>query len=292
LTFGVCAYDVSSADLVDIAQAAEAAGFDSLWLGEHVLLPQQYRSAHPTHSGAVDESDTHYPKIVEESTRLLDPLIALAAVAATTTRLRLGTAIYLLPLRHPLLTARAVLTLGEIAAGRFMLGVGAGWLEEEFGALQVPFQERGSRHEEAIEVLRAAFAGGSFEHDGTHFQTGPVQIASAPVRIPIVMGGNSLPALRRAARLGDAWFASGNPSLEDAVDLDRRLEELRIEAGRPEPLECYVRIGEFDPGQVERYVAAGLNNLIFWAQDICPAGADRGPAFASAARRLGIEPPA
>jgi probable F420-dependent oxidoreductase len=288
VTFGVSVYDLTGPELIDVATAAEDAGFDQLWLGEHLLLPLDYESAHPSHTGPEDPSDVRYPRVVASSTHLLDPIAALAAVAAVTSRIRLGTAIYLLPLRHPLLTARAAASLSELSAGRFMLGVGAGWLEEEFEALHIPFQDRGSRHEESVEVLRRALAGGPFRFDGTHFRFGPVQVCPAPTHVPIVMGGNSRTALRRAARLGDAWFSSGNPPFDEAVRLRRALEQFRVEAGRPEPLECYVRLDRFDPEQARRYAEAGFRNLVFWAQDICPPGANRRDAFRRAAAKLGI----
>ena len=227
-TFSVSVYDLTATELIDIARTAEAAGFDGLWLGEHVLQPIGYGSIHPSHA-ASEPADSRYPTIVSPSTRLLDPLVALAAAAAVTNHIRLGTAIYLLPLRHPLLTARAVATLTGLAPGRFSLGVGAGWLEEEFQALEIPFRGRGARHEEALRVLRAALAGGPFDHDGDCFRFQTVQVSPDPVPVPLVLGGNSRAALRRAALLADGWFASGNPAFEDAAALVDQLDRYRVE---------------------------------------------------------------
>ncbi len=293
LTFGVCAYDVSSADLVDIAQAAEAAGFDSLWLGEHVLLPQQYRSAHPTHSGAVDESDTR----LSENRRGVDA----AARPADSPRRGRGDddpppawhrhlpAALTPPAAHRPGRAHAQRDRrGALHARRGGRVVGGGVRRVASAVPGAGEPPRGGDRGPAGRVPPAD------PSSTTALTSRPARCRSRRLRSGFPSSWVAIACRRsgRAARLGDAWFASGNPSLEDAVDLDRRLQEFRIEAGRPEPLECYVRVGEFDPDQVERYVAAGLNNLIFWAQDICPAGADRGRAFASAARRLGIEPPA
>ncbi len=280
--FGISVYDVGPRELVDIAVAAEDAGFDSLWLGEHLFLPCGYETVHPTQSGTEKPERSHFPRIVEPDTQLTDPWVGLAAVAATTRTIRLATGIYVLPLRHPLLTARSAATMGELSGGRFMLGVGSGWLREEFDAFGVPFETRGARQEEALSVLRQAFAGGPFVHRGEHFSFDAVQVSPRRVDVPLILGGNSQPALRRAARFADGWFASGNPAFEDAVALKRRLEELR--SG---PMPCYVRAGAFDPDVVVAYAAAGFDSLIFWAQDVMPLHpGDRRRAFELAAEQL------
>lgn len=283
---GVSVYNVRAAELVGLAVAADRAGFSSLWLGEHLVLPWGYGSEHPTH-GDTPAEELRHPRIIEEFTELLDPFVALAAAAAVTSRIRLGTGIYLLPLRHPLLTARGVASLADLSDGRFMLGVGSGWLREEFDALDVPFATRGSRHEESLAVLRAAFRGGPFEHAGRHWQFGPVQISPRPVDAPLVLGGNSDAALRRAAGMADAWFASGNPTFEEAVELLARLTTICHERGRS--VETYVRVPALDPSVVARYEAAGFDNVLFWAEDICPPGEDRTTAFNRAAEQLGLQ---
>jgi len=286
MRIGVSVYNVRATDLVGLAVAADQAGFSSLWLGEHLVLPWGYDSEHPTH-GDTPADELRHPRIIEDSTELLDPFVALAAAAAVTSRIRLATGIYLLPLRHPLLTARGVASLADLSGGRFMLGVGSGWLQEEFDALDVPFADRASRYEESLTVLRAAFRGGPFEHAGRHWKFGPVQISPRPVDAPIVLGGNSDAALRRAARMADAWFASGNPTLDEAVDLLGRLTARCRERGRS--LETYVRVPAFDPAVVDRYEEAGFDNVLFWAEDICPPGADRRASFRSAAEELGMQ---
>jgi probable F420-dependent oxidoreductase len=286
MRIGVSVYNVRAADLVGLAVAADEAGFSSLWLGEHLVLPWGYGSAHPTH-GETPADELRHPRIVEESTELLDPFVALAAASAVTCRIRLATGIYLLPLRHPLLTARAVASLADVSGGRFMLGVGSGWLQEEFDALDVPFATRGSRYEESLTVLRAAFRGGPFEHAGRHWKFGPVQISPRPVDAPIVLGGNSDAALRRAAAVADAWFASGNPTFDEAVGLRGRL--IAHCRDRDRRLETYVRVPAFDPSVVGRYEEAGFDNVLFWAEDICPPGADRHASFGVASEQLGLQ---
>src|SRR4051794_12784096 len=170
MRIGISCYDLAPAELVELAVAAEQSGFDSVWLGEHVVAPMQYDSSHPTQPGSetAHASSNHNGKpIVDPSVELVDPLVALAGVAARTATIGLATGIYLLPLRHPLLTARAAATLSDLSGGRFRLGVGSGWLREEFAALDVPFAGRTARLAEAIEVLRLAWQGGAVEFHGS-----------------------------------------------------------------------------------------------------------------------------
>src|SRR3954469_19721494 len=165
---GLTTYNISAGELVDLAGAADELGFDSLWLGEHIVLPLEYETEHPTTQYA--DHRHHKGPIVDPSTTLVDPLVALSAAAAATRRIKLATGIYILPLRPPLVTARMTATLHDVSGGRFLLGVGSGWLEEEFDALGVPFAERGARFDEAIELLRLSWSGAPFRFDGTHFR--------------------------------------------------------------------------------------------------------------------------
>ena len=125
------------------------------------------------------------------------------------------------------------LTLQGVAGGRFMLGVGSGWLEEEFDALGVPFAERGARFDETLAVLRAAWAGGELEGAGPHYPFARVLVTAEPVRVPLILGGNTDRALRRTARLADGWFSSGNPTFDEARAAARSgCGELGDEVGR------------------------------------------------------------
>ena len=285
---GLSVYNITAAELVELAVAADQLGFESLWLGEHIVLPLDYASEHPT-SG--DTAHRHHTRpIIEPSTILLDPLVALSAVAAVTTRIRLATGIYLLPLRPPLVTARMTCTLDDVSRGRFMLGVGSGWLQEEFDAVGVPFEERGARFDESIEILRLAWSGAPFRFDGRYFRNERVQMSSRPVTVPLILGGNTDRALRRAATKADGWFASGTPMFEDAVRWRDRLEELRRQSGRTGEFPVYVRIPQPDAGDVERYAAEGLDRVLVWAEQVW-AGDDvdaKRAALAEAADQLGV----
>src|SRR3954447_26520520 len=189
MEIGLSVYDIGGAELVELGRAADEAGFSTLWLGEHIVLPVDYTAEHPTTGTATNRS--HLTRIVDARTKPLDPLVALAGVAAATERIRLATGIYLVGLRHPLAVARMALTLQDIAGGRFMLGVGSGWLEEEFVALGVPFAERRARFDEALAVLRAAWAGGVVSFAGHHVAFERVLVTAAPVPVPLILGGNS-----------------------------------------------------------------------------------------------------
>jgi probable F420-dependent oxidoreductase len=269
---GLSVYDIAPSDLVELATAAEQAGFRTLWLGEHVVLPIDYRAEHPATTSPTNRA--HIARIIDPSTRLLDPLIALGAVAAVTEHLQLATGIYLLPLRHPLAVARMTLTLQDLAGGRFMLGVGSGWLEEEFAALGVPFAERGPRFDESLAVLRRAWAGGEFAHDGPYFAFDRVMATPVEVDVPLVLGGNTERALSRAARLADGWFSSGNPTFDEAVRLRSRLRELCDEVGRDRPLPLYVRMAGRDPGELARYADHGFEHVTVWASELWPTEGD------------------
>jgi probable F420-dependent oxidoreductase len=288
---GLSAYDIDPGELVELTAAADELGFSTVWLGEHVVLPVGYRSAHPASgSGAHDRSAR---PIVDPATRLVDPLVALAGCAARTRSIRLATGIYLLPLRQPVLAARMVHTLHQLSGGRFVLGVGAGWLAEEFAAVGVPFAGRGARLEENLALLRAALAGGPVHHTGPLHTVDGVQLCAEPAPVPVVLGGNTERALRRAARLGDGWFCSGTPELSDAVAHRDRLLVLLAEQGRTAPFPLHVRVPLAEPELLARYAAAGFDEVVVWADQVWPATGDlaaKRAALAGAAQRLGVSP--
>jgi probable F420-dependent oxidoreductase len=288
VNIGLSAYDLTATDFVELAVVADELGYDAIWLGEHVVLPFGYGSDHPSHGARTEQH--HSGPIVDPTTELLDPWVALSAAAARTRRIRLATGIHLLALRHPLLTAKAAATLHELSSGRFLLGVGAGWLREEFDAVGVSFDDRFDRCEEAIAVLRRAWRGEPFEHHGAHFSFGLVQSHPRPASVPLVLGGNSEAALRRAARHADAWFSSGTPSLQEAMHLSDRIRALRTDLGRRGRFRCYVRIAEPDRALVDRYRHAGLHDVVLWADQVWPPGGltVKREALARAADALGL----
>ncbi|MDG2051987.1 MAG: LLM class F420-dependent oxidoreductase [Myxococcota bacterium] len=208
-----------------VAAGAESAGFDSVWTGEHVILPEPQTPDSP----------------IPAHTPLLHPSVALAHVAAHTTRLRLATGIVILPQRNPVVLAKELASLDVICGGRLTFGLGVGYIQKEFAACGIPFAERGPRTDEAIAVLRNLWASEKPKFDGRFFHYSDVDAHPRPIQKPhppIIIGGMSAPALRRAAKLGDGWYGF-------ALDLDgttRCLEGLktaRERFGRENPAESF-----------------------------------------------------
>ena len=291
MKIGLTAYDVHAREFLALAAAADEAGFSSLWLGEHVVLPIGYASEHPT---KVQPGVQHHTgPIVSPTTELVDPLVQLGAAAAVTSRIELATGIFILPLRHPLAVARSACTVQELAEGRFSMGLGFGWLEEEFDVLDVPFGERVTRFEESIEVLRAAWSSGEVKHEGRHFSISGVQVTHRPTVIPLMLGGNTERALTRAARLGDGWFSSGTPPFEEALRLRLELQRLRADTDRAhEPFKLTFRIEGADPATIRRYADEGFDEVLIWTDQVWPGeqplAAKREALFAAAAA-LGVD---
>lgn len=290
MRIGVTAYDLHAAEFLELAKACDEAGFDSLWVGEHLVLPIGYDTPHPT---IEDRYVKHVGPVVAPDTELVEPLVQLGAAAAVTSGITLGTAIYLLPLRHPLLAARSVCTLQELAGGRFKLGIGYGWLEEEFDVLDIPFRERVGRFEESIEVIRLAWQSGEVVYDGKYFSISGVQVTMRRTDVPLVLGGNTDRALRRAVRLGDGWMTSGTPTFEEALRLRSELQALLEEEERETPFEVIVRMEGCDSADARRHEDSGVESLVIWANTIWPAGVElaaKREALFDAATALGLSP--
>lgn len=269
VNYSFTVYDYPANEVVPMAVAAEQAGFDAIWIGEHYVCPREFTSEHPSTDGKKGDHPAKW--IVGPDTRLHDPWFFMGAMAGATTRLKVGTAIVLAPLNHPLLLARATLTAQEISGGRLLFGTGVGWLKEEFDALQIPFESRGSRYDETLDILRRAWAGGYFAHDGRHFEFDAMQLTPHPVHVPLIIGGNSEKALRRVAAKADGWLNSARIALADAVRLRDRLEALRAEYGTDKrPFQYYVRPNETNRSEIARFVAEGFDNIALWGPDVWP----------------------
>ena len=249
------------AGAVAIAEAAEAGGLTALWTVEHVVVPSGYESKYPYDpsgkmAGGAEEFD------------LPDPLVWLAYVAARTTTIKLGTGILILPQRNPVITAKAVATLDHLSGGRAVLGVGAGWLAEEYAALSVPFDDRGKRLDEYIAVMRVLWTGDKASFDGDYFHFADCISRPRPVNgsVPIVIGGHTPVAARRAGRLGDAFFPM-SASLGELADIISTMRATASEAGRdPDAIEVYAgamqRPGDELYRVVERLVELGVTQTV------------------------------
>jgi probable F420-dependent oxidoreductase len=218
IAFGNIGPFVEPAAAVGLAQAAEAAGFESIWAVDHVVVPAGYRSKYPYDpSGKLPSG---------EGTVFPDPLIWLTYVASGTSTLRLGTGILIVPLRNPVVLAKELATLDYLSGGRMILGAGIGWLEEEFDALGIPFAARGRRTEEAIEAMRALWSEeeASFAATTTSFTDCCLRPQPPAGSIPVHVGGHSHAAAGRAGRIAEGFFPLGvnHDELAALVDTVRR----------------------------------------------------------------------
>ena len=248
-----------------LASAAEAAGIESLWTVEHVLVPVGYRSHYPySKTGRMPGS---------EDMPIPDPLVWLGYAAAVTTTLRLATGVLILPQRQPAYVAKQFATLDVLSGGRAIAGVGVGWLAEEFASVGVPFEERGARTDESIQALRSLWSARAEPFRGRFYQWEAAESNPRPVQpggIPIVVGGHSAPAARRAARLGDGFFpARGAP--EELARLFGIVREECERIGR-DPAEVELICGGRvrTPEDLEPYAALGVSRLVVSppAQDV------------------------
>ena len=193
--------DRDIAYLKDFAVTAESLGFDSLWMPEHVVFFSSYESKYPYHPNGT-------PPFGSEM-GIYDPLFLATVASQVTTTLRFATSVMVLPQRPALLTAKEVMTVDHITGGRFMFGVGAGWSAEEYRALGVPFEKRGQRFNEYIDAIRAAWTQDRASFQGEYVSFEDVVLLPKPVTPggpPLLIGGDSKAAMRRAARQGDGWY--------------------------------------------------------------------------------------
>ena len=238
--------------MVSIAKAAETAGLESVWTGEHVVLPDPRVAPSPS----------------DPQTPLLDPAVALSHIAAHTSRLRLGTGVIILPQRNPLVLAKELASVDVVSRGRLIFGLGTGYLEPEFRALGAPFEDRGAVTDEAIEAIKAlwtmekpAYKGRFFSFEGIDSQPRPIQKPHPP----IVVGGMSRSGARRAARYGNGWYGF----LTDIEATARSLEWIQgYIANGVRPAELgEIEISVTPPMRltrevIERYEEIGVHRLI------------------------------
>ena len=238
-----------------LGQLAEENGFESVWTVEHVVVPAGYESEYPY-------SPTGRMPGPEESP-IPDPLVWLTHVGAHTTRLKLATGVLILPQRNPVVLAKEVATLDVLSGGRVVLGVGVGWLREEFDAIGVPFDERGPRTDEAIEALRALWTQDDSSFHGRFFDFDRAKSYPKPAQgsVPIVIGGHTKPAARRAGRLGDGFFPA-RTSPEELRDLLDEMGRAAKDAGRdPDAIEVTAG-GAMDVDSIKAFADLGVSRII------------------------------
>jgi probable F420-dependent oxidoreductase len=260
--FGIALGRLNPAFFEDCTREADRLGFESVWLPEHLAFTTRMsRSPHP--------GEEHPP--VPPTTPIFDAFAYLSYLAGRTERVRLGTHVYNVGLRHPFVSARAVQTLDIISGGRVEFGIGASWLEEEWDAAELDFHTRGRRVDEALVVCRRLWTEDEVSHHGSFFNFDGVVFEPKPVQRPwppILVGGESDAALRRAARLGDGWIGMSHDFESGARQIER-LRALLAEQGRDAASFQFCLGGPVDsPDDVTRWQELGVTRLIVapWAR--------------------------
>ena len=243
-------------DVAVVARQAEALGFDSLWLGEHPVMPVHSTSPFP---GSPDG------RIPDTYSWFVDPFVALARASGVTTTLKLGTGITLVPERHPLLLAKEIATLDYFSGGRFLFGVGAGWHKEETEIMGGNFAHRWTQTREAIEAMKALWANEAAEYHGRYYDFPLVRSFPRPVQQPhppIFLGGSAQQVFKRTVEYGNGWMPTR--STPELIKQGRAvLNELAVEAGRdPKSIEVMAYIAPADRAQLQALAEAGADAAV------------------------------
>lgn len=277
MRFGLNVVPIYPGELADAAVRAEELGFESLWVGEHVIVPYEASGGYPGGKPPF-KPDSHF----------MEPFTTMAHLAALTSTIRLGTGVAIFPLRSPVHLARAIATADVLSRGRISLGIGVGWMRDEFDIVGQPWEHRGARLDECLAILDTLFNEDRPVHRGRFHSFPEVGFQPKPVQRPhppFLIGGSSDAALERAARIGDGWDG-GMESPDVATSVIRRLHERRGELGRSGAFEVTVLTPwghGFDPALVRAYELAGVDRLVVtpWARS--SAAAEGMTSFARAA---------
>jgi len=226
MRFGFHLFMIDPAEFLDIARTADESGWDSIQVADAPFFPEVTDASYPY----TPDGERFWPLDLP----VLDPWVAITAMATVTRRIRFVTSVLRLAIRQPLLEAKTLCSVAAISNDRVALGVGLAWMPEEFKWLNQDMKTRGARQNEAIQIIRLLLGGGMVEFHGKYYDFDRLTMAPVPkTRIPIYVGGTSKPALRRAARYGDGWLG-GVHSMEEIRGLVGELNDLRREFGREE----------------------------------------------------------
>ena len=248
----------------ELARDCEQFGFESIWTVEHVVVPQPHMPYPGSKDGQMPGGD---------DVPIPDPLIPLAYAAALTTKLKLSTGVIILPQRHPLYLAKQLATLDVLSKGRMMVGIGSGWMKEEFESVDVDYHARGARTDESIQAMRAVWREPVASFHGKHFHFHDVKSFPKPVQkdgIPIHVGGHSAAAARRAGKFGEGFF----PTVTDPGKLKEMFSQVRAEAGKagrnPDAIE-FSAMGSAKPDALKALQDAGVARVVFGPPSSDPA---------------------
>ena len=257
MKFGIALGRLNPAFFVEATLEAERLGFESVWLPEHLIFTAKMsRSPHP--------GETHPP--VPPETPIFDAFAYLSYLAGVTERVRLGTHVYNLGLRHPFVAARAVQTLDIVSDGRVEFGIGASWLEEEWVAAELDFASRGRRVDEALDVCKRLWTEPDVSHDGEFFSFEGAVFEPKCVQSPyppVLVGGESAPALRRAARAGNGWIGMNHDFASGAAQIDKLRGLLAAEDRDPDDFEYCLGGAVESVDDVARWSDLGVTRLVF-----------------------------
>jgi probable F420-dependent oxidoreductase len=245
---------------VPIAQACERAGYEALWISDHLFTPLEYRRVYPYN----DSGEPGYTI----DTPLHDIWPMLAAIAVSTKTIQVGSGVVILPIRNPIITAHAAVTIQNLSHGRFLFGIGTGWMAEEFEAVGEPFEARGARTEEILDVMEKVWTGKPTSHQGRFYSFPPATHPPVPVAPMALLGcGLSKGMMERTARRTKGWYGPAI-SLEASLEAVAELERMRARFGQQqERFDSYVRLhGPYDDANLERHRAAGVEHLVISQQ--------------------------
>jgi len=245
-----------------LARAVEASGFDSFTLPDSICYPQEADSKYPYNDDGSREFLDGVP--------FLESFIAMAAIAAVTERIRITTSVVKLAIRQPAIVAKQISSLAVLSNNRIGFGIGISPWAEDFAACQIPWEKRGKRMDEMMEIIRGLMSGDYFGYEGEMFQMAPIKLCPVPTKpIPLLVGGHADAALRRAARLGDGWISAGT-SLEEYKGYKDKIEAYRREYGRDHlPFEYQAMTSEaYTPDGVKRLEDLGVDEVILAFRDV------------------------
>lgn len=242
---------------LEAARCADELGFAGVALPDHLFWADDLQTTYPysADGSPLWTADMHWP----------DPWVTIAAMAAVTKRVRFSTNIYVAPARDLFTVAKAVSTAAVLSNNRVSLGVAAGWCEDEFVQTGQDFRTRGKRLDEMLEVLPQLFTGELVEHHGTHYDFPKLSIAPVPTKpVPLIIGGSSPAAMRRAARIGDGWIPAASTRPDDFEPMLAEMHRLRAEAGRAEqPFEIIAALAAMpDEDLYRRFEALGVTGVM------------------------------
>ncbi len=256
MKFGAFLFQRRGEDLAANTKLAEELGYESVWMGEHIAFPVQFKSKYP------GEPDGKPP--VRPDINLPDPLIVFAYLASITSKIRFGTGVFVLPLRNPFAVAKAVATLDQLSNGRFIFGIGVGWLKEEFEYVGMSWDDRALRSNEYMKLLTAlwsqdppVYKGKTVQAEGFHFLPKTVQQPHPP----FIIGGHGEASYKRAARLADGFYIMSH-NMDEATATIRRLREVEREHERAKPLELTVGVGSVTVDDIKRLEELGVERII------------------------------